>query len=546
MKALGGTFMQQNLSESKLNKIARENYKILARYCVVLSEEGYWEEPLKFIKKPILDMLDLYLQSCLIEVAVSCNQQLNQAQIHLLTTLTDTNPYSINNEEGVTTEMIYIAKKHLKSPPILLQLVGLRDTNKESTLAGLFFDAILNILLVMSYLSQVTATIYMKCLHEYCEKAAIFIRNAKNQTTMVDEKYLFRKICVQDLESSTASLLEVGEDFEKYKENTLFYREKKVAESKGYRKETTNVAAEQVNQPKEEVAQTEQIDLDIAIIAKIEKEKQEAKLTELLHQLDELIGLDEVKLEIRSLINLIKVKKLREKYRLPEMDMSYHMVFSGSPGTGKTTVARLVAAIYQELGLLSKGTLVETDRSGLVAGYVGQTALKVKEVVDKAIGGVLFIDEAYSLTSQNNANDFGSEAIDTLVKLMEDHRDDLVVIVAGYTKEMKQFLSANTGLVSRFNKFIEFKDYSEEELLCILESMAKQHGFVIEGTAKEKVASYLVSMSSQERIVFGNARGIRNLFERLVVQQANRVVTYDSPSVAQLSVIQVEDVEKLI
>lgn len=535
--------MQQNLSENKLNQIARENYNILSRYCVVLHEEGYWEQPYKILKKPILEMLDLYIQSCLIEVAVACNRNLNQAQLHLIATLTNENPLGITNEEGVTQEMISTAQRHMTSPPILLQLAGLRDLRKESTMAGLFFDAILNILLVMSYLSQATAAIYMKCLQNYCEKAAIFIRNEHNLATHVDQKYLFRKVCLQDLESSTAGLQEVGEDFAKYKENTLFYRENKTPEPEEFKQETNQAVTEQRVQLQEEVEHTAQ---EAITLEKIEKEKQEAKLSELLHQLDALIGLDEVKQEIRSLINLIKVKKLREKYRLPEMDMSYHMVFSGNPGTGKTTVARLVAAIYQELGLLSKGTLVETDRSGLVAGYVGQTALKVKEVVEKALGGVLFIDEAYALSSQTNANDFGAEAIDTLVKLMEDHRDDLVVIVAGYTNEMKQFLSANTGLVSRFNKFIEFTDYSEEELLCILESMAKQHGFAIEGIARDKVAAYLESMSQQEKIVFGNARGIRNFFERLVVQQANRVVTYETPTMAQLSVIQREDVEKLI
>jgi Cdc6-like AAA superfamily ATPase len=158
---------------------------------------------------------------------------------------------------------------------------------------------------------------------------------------------------------------------------------------------------------------------------------------------------------------------------------------------------------------------------------------------------VLFIDEAYSLTAQAGANDFGSEAIDTLVKLMEDNRDDLVVIVAGYTNEMKQFLSANTGLMSRFNKFIEFKDYSQQELLLILDSMANQHGFELDTAARELVETYLRDMKPQDKLVFGNARGIRNLFERLVVCQANRVVTYDAPSMEQLLRIQKEDVEKL-
>lgn len=546
---MGVLFMQQNLSENKLNKIARENYCVLSRYCVVLSEEGYWEEPGKILRKPILEMLDLYLQSCLVKVAIDCNPQLNQAQLYMLANITDTNPLEITKEEGVTEQMLALAKRHLISPPILLQLVGMRDTKKESTMAGLFFDAILNLLLVMSYLSQATAAIYMKCLQEYCETASIFIRNANNQATLVDEKYLFRKICIQDLESSTRCLQEVGEDFEKYKENTMFYREKKVTEQKSFgqkRFDEKELNQDVMSTAEESYAKIlvskEQEAEDSELLEAIEKEKREEKLTRLLQQLDELIGLDEVKQEIRSLVNLIKVKKLREKYRLPEMEMSYHMVFSGNPGTGKTTVARLVAAIYQELGLLSRGALVETDRSGLVAGYVGQTALKVKEMVDKAMGGVLFIDEAYSLASQAGANDFGMEAIDTLVKLMEDNRDDLVVIVAGYTNEMKQFLNTNTGLLSRFNKFIEFKDYSQEELLSILDRMAKQHGFELEAAARELVEVYLRDMETQDKLVFGNARGIRNLFERLVVCQANRIVTYDTPSMEQLLRITSEDV----
>ncbi|MEI3407011.1 MAG: AAA family ATPase [Christensenellales bacterium] len=187
-----------------------------------------------------------------------------------------------------------------------------------------------------------------------------------------------------------------------------------------------------------------------------------------MEQLDSLIGLESVK-EVRSLINLIKVRAMRKEHDLKVMDMSFHMVFTGNPGTGKTTVARLVAKIYKKLGFLSKGQLIETDRSGLVAGFVGQTAGKVTDVVNSALGGILFIDEAYALARKGMDNDFGDEAIDTLVKLMEDHRDDLVVIVAGYTDEMHDFLTSNPGLISRFNKYIDFPDYTDDELMAILE-----------------------------------------------------------------------------
>ena len=246
------------------------------------------------------------------------------------------------------------------------------------------------------------------------------------------------------------------------------------------------------------------------------------------------------------MINLIKVRKLREEYNMPTMDMSYHMVYTGNPGTGKTTVARLVAKIYKELGILSEGNLVETDRSGLVAGYVGQTALKVKEVVERALGGVLFIDEAYSLAGNIGTSDFGAEAIDTLVKMMEDHRDNLVVIVAGYRDEMKIFLNANTGLISRFNKFIDFEDYTNEELIRILESMAGKAGLTIEENALIEVENKLNIMDEKNRAQFGNARGIRNVFEKIVVNQANRLVSYDRPTKEQLSEVLPEDIYNVL
>lgn len=266
----------------------------------------------------------------------------------------------------------------------------------------------------------------------------------------------------------------------------------------------------------------------------------------LLDELHSLIGLSSVKEEIDSLINLIKVRKMREQYDMPTMDMTYHMVFTGSPGTGKTTVARLVAKIYKELGILSKGGFVETDRSGLVAGYIGQTAIKVKEVVESALGGVLFIDEAYSLTNGNRTEDFGGEVIDTLVKLMEDHRDDLVVIVAGYTKEMKEFLKSNSGLVSRFNKFIEFKDYTDTELLDILDSMAGKAGFTLEPAARAQIGGQLLCMTEQKRREFGNARGMRNVFEKIVVNQANRLVEAAAPTKEELALLTEDDVVHVI
>ncbi|MBP3656974.1 MAG: AAA family ATPase [Clostridia bacterium] len=249
----------------------------------------------------------------------------------------------------------------------------------------------------------------------------------------------------------------------------------------------------------------------------------EKTLEELMAELDSLIGLDGVKREVRTLTNLIKVRAMRKEHGLKVMDMSFHMVFTGNPGTGKTTVARLVAKIYKQLGFLSKGQLVETDRSGLVAGYVGQTAGKVTEVVNSALGGILFIDEAYALARKGMENDFGREAIDTLVKLMEDNRDDLVVIVAGYTDEMHDFLTSNPGLISRFNKYIDFPDYTDDELMDILAMNAKRQGYVVSEDARKVIRQMLSSMTLSERLDFGNARGMRNTLEKLVQEQANRI-----------------------
>ena len=273
-----------------------------------------------------------------------------------------------------------------------------------------------------------------------------------------------------------------------------------------------------------------------------EKEAHEKRIQELLDELNSLVGLANVKEEIQSLINLIKIRKLRSQMNIPEMDMSYHMVFTGSPGTGKTTVARLVAKIYKELGILSDGKVIETDRSGLVAGYVGQTAMKVHDIVEQALGGILFIDEAYSLVNPDVPNDFGSEAIDALVKLMEDHRDNLIVIVAGYTEEMKTFLKSNTGLISRFNKFIEFRDYTKKELVEILEVMTKDAGLKIEESAKKRVLNILYHKKGQEWAEFGNARGIRNFFEKIVMNQANRLVKMENPQKEDLITLKKEDV----
>ncbi len=253
-------------------------------------------------------------------------------------------------------------------------------------------------------------------------------------------------------------------------------------------------------------------------------------LEELLAQLHNLTGLSHVKNELESLINFLKIRRIRRERDLPQPNTSLHMVFSGNPGTGKTTVARLLAKIYARLGVLSKGHLVEADRATLVSGYVGQTAIKTKKVIETALGGVLFIDEAYTLTS-GGSNDFGMEAVNTLLKEMEDNRDDLIVIVAGYTEEMETFLSANPGLRSRFKKIIIFEDYTPEELLQIFLGVAKEYSLSVTPEAQQYVRDYFAKRIEEKSTTFANARDVRNFFEFALTNQANRLAS----STAELS-----------
>ncbi len=263
------------------------------------------------------------------------------------------------------------------------------------------------------------------------------------------------------------------------------------------------------------------------------------KMEDLQAELDSYIGLEAVKKEVKNLINLVTVYQLREKNGLPSGGLSLHMVFSGNPGTGKTTIARLMARIYHSLGILSKGQLVEVDRSGLVAGYVGQTALKTGKVVEKALGGVLFVDEAYALNGKSD-NDFGQEAIDTLLKAMEDHRRDLVVIVAGYDGLMDTFIHSNPGLESRFNRFLHFEDYTPAQLLEIFKMQCQKGCYELTDDAAKRVQEILED-ESENQISFGNARGVRNVFEKILVAQANRIAGMEKVTKEDLMRLTPED-----
>ncbi|MDJ0730868.1 MAG: AAA family ATPase [Crocosphaera sp.] len=271
-----------------------------------------------------------------------------------------------------------------------------------------------------------------------------------------------------------------------------------------------------------------------------------SSIEEQLKELDQLIGLNHLKDEVHQYINFLKVQKLREKQGLQPVPITLHSVFCGSPGTGKTTVARLMGQIYQHLGILKKGHLIETDRSGMVAGYVGQTAQRVDELVNDALDGVLFIDEAYTLKPVDPGNDFGQEAIDMLLKRMEDYRDRLVVIVAGYGDEMTRFINSNPGLKSRFSRYFYFEDYTPQELLEIFDIFCNQHRYTLTEAAKEILLTRFKELYDHRDKSFGNGRLVRNMFEKTIEKQANRLVTIPDVTAYTMQQLLPEDVDQLI
>ena len=337
----------------------------------------------------------------------------------------------------------------------------------------------------------------------------------------------------EDLEKAKQELMQIFEETERLTKASMepFTSDKTPGSGSGNSQGTDERLSQKANGQPDRQAEAQ--------AAKEAAEAEAEPETDPMEELDSLIGLKAIKHDVKELIAFVKIQKLREENGLKSAPVSLHLVFTGNPGTGKTTVARIIAKLYKQIGVLSKGQLVEVDRSGLVAGYVGQTAIKTRQKIEEAMGGILFIDEAYALAKEGQ--DFGQEAIDTILKAMEDNRSDFVVIVAGYTEPMQQFIESNPGLKSRFNKYIEFADYTMEELTGIFQSFCDKYDYVIDEENLERVTNLLRIKRAETLENFANAREVRNLFEQIITNQARRLNEMDNPTIEDMRTLLYED-----
>ncbi|WP_210412563.1 AAA family ATPase [Leptospira meyeri] len=379
-----------------------------------------------------------------------------------------------------------------------------------------------------------------KNVEENIESNLAEIKKLLNEQVWNAENHrLFEKIIIETSEHFKVSKNQIS--IENLRKEFLIICEDIFIKNKGFYETQSNVDWEKIGFPR--LAKEFDLKKEIKIVNQIESNSDDKSPME---KLNKLIGLESVKNQIQTLVNKIKVDTLRNSFGYQTPNVSLHMVFKGAPGTGKTTVARILGEIMREIKVISKGHVVEVDRSMLVAQYVGQTAPKVKKAVEEALDGILFVDEAYTLVVKDSPNDFGKEAIDTLLKLMEDNRERLVVIIAGYSKEIDEFLEVNPGLKSRFNRFIEFQNYSSDDLLNIYINFCNEYKFTNSTILLEKLKLHFESVSSQADDRFGNGRYVRNLFEKILENQSNRLVKLKSKNKEHLMLFEEIDLQNAL